>query len=226
MKKILFTTVLLLVFVMKPSITFAQGMMGNWTGSSSAISDDHTASEEAEGKEVWDKLQTKQLECKNLTDEQYGVLGEYFMGQSVGDTQRHAAMNQMMTSMMGEAGEEQMHIAMGKRLSGCNTSAQIPANGIGFIPMMWMMGGGGNPMMGYGEWNNMMGGWNGFGLLGWIPMLLFWVLLIVGVVALVRYLGRTGQQQDNKTPLEILKGRYAKGEIDKKEFEEKKRDLS
>ena len=80
-------------------------------------------------------------------------------------------------------------------------------------------------MMGYG-WNNIMGGWNGFGLLGWIPMLLFWVLLILGVVALIRYLGKSGQSQEGKNPLEILKERYARGEIDKKEFEEKKRDLA
>ncbi|OGH29914.1 MAG: hypothetical protein A3B41_05170 [Candidatus Levybacteria bacterium RIFCSPLOWO2_01_FULL_37_26] len=79
-------------------------------------------------------------------------------------------------------------------------------------------------MMGTG-WGNMMGGWNGFGLLGWIPMLLFWILLILGVVALIRYLGRSSQGQENKTPLDILKERYARGEIDKKEFEEKKKDL-
>ena len=92
------------------------------------------------------------------------------------------------------------------------------------MPMMWTVGGGGNPMMGTG-WGNMMGGWNGFGILGWIPMLLFWILLILGVVALIRYLGRSGQQRDSKTPLEILKERYAKGEIDKNEFEGMKKDL-
>ena len=203
----------------------AEGM-GNWTGSPSYItSDDHTAREELEGKETWEKLQSKQIECNNLTDEQYGALGEYFMGQSIGNIQRHALMNQMMTSMMGEEGEEQAHIAMGKRLSGCEPNAQVSSNGAGFMPMMWMMGGGGNPMMGYDGWNNMMGGWNGFGILGWIPMLLFWILLILGVVALVRYLGRSGQQQGGKTPLEILKERYARGEIDKKEFEQMKKDL-
>lgn len=79
-------------------------------------------------------------------------------------------------------------------------------------------------MMGYGGWNNMTDG-NGFGILGWIPMLLFWVLLILGVVALLRYLGRSGQHDSGKTPLEILKERYAKGEIDKKEFEQMKKDL-
>ena len=81
-------------------------------------------------------------------------------------------------------------------------------------------------MMGYGGWNNMMG-WNGLGLLGWIPMLLFWTLLILGVVALFRYLGGSTRIGNKETaPFDILKERYAKGEIDKKEFEEMKKELA
>lgn len=178
---------------------------------------DHTAREEQEGKEIWEKFQAKQIECKGLTDNQYGALGEYFMSQSIGDTQRHAAMNQMMISMMGEEGEEQMHIAMGKRLSGCDPNAQVPSNSVGFIPMMWMMGGGGDPMM---------GGWGGFSVFGWLSTILFWALLILGVVALIRYLAKSGSSKENKTPSDILKERYARGEINKKEFEEKKKDLA
>jgi len=227
MKKLLLIIILLFTLIVTPSVAFAQGMMDNWTNSPSGVaSDGHTAREEAEGKEIWDKLQAKQLECKNLTDDNYEVLGEYFMGQSIGNTQRHALMNQMMTNMMGEEGEKQMHITMGKRFSGCDTNASFPS-GYGFMPMMWMMGGGGNPMMVYGGWNNMMGGWNGFGILGWIPMLLFWILLILGVVALFRYLGGSTRSIDKeRSPLDILKERYAKGEIDKKEFEEKKKELT
>jgi len=208
---------LLFLLMLAPSPALAQGMMGNWISSQSAVSDDHTASEEAEGKEVWEKLQEKQLECKNLSDDNYEVLGEYFMGQSIGNTKRHTLMNQMMISMMGEGGEKQTHIVLGKKYSGCDADAQVPQNGWGFMPMMWMMGGG-NPMMGYG--------WNGPGLFGWMPMLFFWTILVLGVIILFRYLGRSGQQHDNKTPLDILKERYARGEINKKEFEEKKKDVS
>ena len=216
MRKLFLIPILLFALMQTPSLALAQGMMDGWAGlPSSVTSDDHTVREEQEGKEIWEKLQVKELECKNLTDEQYDSLGEYFMGQSIGNTQRHAAMNQMMISMMGEEGERKMHVTLGKRYSGCDPDAQTPSSGLGFMPMMWMMGGGGNPMMGYS-------GWGGF---GWIFMIVFWVLIILGVVALVRYLGRSGQQQEHRTPLDILKERYARGEINKKEFEEKKKDL-
>jgi len=73
--------------------------------------------------------------------------------------------------------------------------------------------------------NNPMG-WFSFGF-SWIFMIIIWILIIWGIVALIRYLrGQGGAEPPKKnTPMEILKERYAKGEIDKKEFEEKKKDL-
>lgn len=205
-----------------PRLTSAQSMIDK---SPELKPDNHTAREEKEGKKIWEKLQTKQLECKNLTDDNYGFLGEYFMGQMLGDT--HESMNNMMIRMMNEEGEEQMHIVMGKRFSGCKPNTQSPQGGWVFIPMMWMMQkmkGGENPMM--GQWGNMIGGWGGFSILGWLTMFLFWILIIVGILTLIRYLTKTGQTKEDKTSLDILKERYARGGINKKEFEEKKSDLN
>jgi putative membrane protein len=66
----------------------------------------------------------------------------------------------------------------------------------------------------------------GFGI---VFMLLFWGLIILGVVALIRWLltqSSPSRSSRDKTPLEIVQERYARGEIEREEFEQKKRDLA
>ncbi len=60
---------------------------------------------------------------------------------------------------------------------------------------------------------------------GWM-MFFWWFLLIVLAVVLLRPLFKSKKPEVGyETPLEILKRRYAEGEIDKEEFEKKKKDL-
>jgi putative membrane protein len=60
-------------------------------------------------------------------------------------------------------------------------------------------------------------------------MISFGVALIVGIVYLSRrsrgYTGGFGGDIQEDSPLDILKKRYAKSEITKEEFEQKKKDL-
>ena len=56
---------------------------------------------------------------------------------------------------------------------------------------------------------------------------MFWILVIVGVVVLVKWLvdqSSAGNGSRNKSVLEILRERYARGEINREEFEQKRRD--
>lgn len=82
---------------------------------------------------------------------------------------------------------------------------------------------------GWGMGPGMMGNW-GMGWFGMIFMMIFWVLVIVGLVLLIKWLiqttssGKTAQQTDSRA-VEILKERYARGEIDKAQFESMKKDL-
>jgi putative membrane protein len=65
---------------------------------------------------------------------------------------------------------------------------------------------------------------------GWWWMMIFWIAVIIGLIFLVKWLVEQGRTDRKTSPpeesaLDILKKRYAKGEINKEEFEQKKRDL-
>jgi putative membrane protein len=75
---------------------------------------------------------------------------------------------------------------------------------------------------------NGFGGSMAFG--GGIGMLIFWALVIGAVIVLVRWLSAKSSATDvpgtrRESPLDILRERYARGEIDKEEFEQRRRDL-
>jgi putative membrane protein len=74
-------------------------------------------------------------------------------------------------------------------------------------------------------------GWAGM-IFGGLMMLLFWGGLIALVILAVRAFSTSGNRETSRgdntgeTPLEIVKMRYARGEISKAEYEEIRRDLT
>ena len=80
------------------------------------------------------------------------------------------------------------------------------------------------------------GGWHmgpgwGIGWLGMVMMLAFWGLVIVALFFFIKWLIQASKGQTNNQPagaraLDILKERYARGEIEKEEYEAKKADLN
>ncbi len=76
------------------------------------------------------------------------------------------------------------------------------------------------------------GGYGGYGMsvFGGLFMLLFWGLIVLGILFVVRRLWDKGQSGAGAgrgdAPLEVLKRRYARGEIGKEEYERIKRDLA
>jgi len=82
----------------------------------------------------------------------------------------------------------------------------------------------------YSMWPGMMGWSHGMVLFVHVLMIASWVVVIVGIIVIFRWLVRSKSEMVNRvesedSALDILKKRYAKGEIDKDEFEEKKKIL-
>jgi len=67
--------------------------------------------------------------------------------------------------------------------------------------------------------------WWGWGMGMMAMMFLFWVVFIVGLVVAIRWLLGKSKEAKTDSALEILRQRYARGEINKDEFETKKKDL-
>ncbi len=66
-----------------------------------------------------------------------------------------------------------------------------------------------------------------FGFMGGF-MWIFWIAVIVGLFLLIKWIvqqSKPVEQKHSENSLEILKRRYARGEINRKEFEEKKKDI-
>lgn len=190
------TALFIFLLVSRQSTVSAQGMMGFLNSSSDNIAIQNQQQEEQEGQKFLDDLKSQKVTCSQLKDVDFEKIGEYFMGQSIGNTQRHIAMNDMMKRMMGEKGEEQAHQAMGKRYSGCDATAAFPAQDNGFLPMMGMLGMmGGNNQWG-GRSSNMMDNFygnsigNGLGIFGVTTWLLVIIFLVVGITYFLKGLNR------------------------------------
>jgi putative membrane protein len=72
------------------------------------------------------------------------------------------------------------------------------------------------------HWGNLSGiGYNGFGF-GWIFMFLFWAMVILGIIYFIKQLSTgSGRTLKNESAEDILKKRYAAGEISTEEFNKK-----
>ncbi len=155
------------------------------------------------------KLVESKVECDQLSNEQLEAIGDYYMEQM-----HPGQAHELMDNMMGGEGSESLklvHINMAKRFY-CNENVYI---GYGMMSSGGMMDG----MMGsypasyaygnYGYWN------------------IFWILLFAAVIFLIVWaVYKFGiKKTASGTPLNILRKRFAKGKITKKEFEDMKKEL-
>jgi uncharacterized membrane protein len=150
------------------------------------------------------------IRCSQLTNGQLEEIGDYYMEQM-----HPGEAHELMDRMMGGEGSEslkQVHINIARRLY-CNENVYV---GYGMMSggMMNMMRGGmmGNYPLSYGYSNY------GYGNV-------FWIVLLGAAIALFAYKYWVKTLRSPETPLGILKKRFARGELTKKQFEDMKKDV-
>lgn len=157
------------------------------------------------------------IDCGKIANEQFEELGDAVMNVMHPDEDQHRLMDQMMG---GEGSEslEAMHIAMGRKYLGCWSGD--------FQNVYGMMGGAGMMNGNIFNGSGMMGNFGYMMGSGWLTMVLFWIVLIASIVLFLKWIANKDKPAiKEKSALDILKERYARGEIDKNEFEEKKKGL-
>jgi uncharacterized membrane protein len=198
-----------------------------------------SASEERQGAQLLQSVQAGKQECQQLSRDQFELIGEYVMGRMLGSTASHEAMNRQITAMSGASGEVQAHVFMGQRFAGCATGAAPAA----FGSMMGMMGtySGANGGMtgngraagnGNGNGSNMMGGSGSraFGDAGWSSTDTVLVILVAVLAAALAALAalaarRPWRRSPPKTPFDVLRDSYARGDMDTADYEQRRHAL-
>ncbi len=190
-----------------------------------------SAGADQQGAQLLQRVQSGEQKCQQLSRGQFEAIGEHVMGRMVGSTARHEAMDQRIRTASGASGEAQAHVLMGQRFTGCATGAAPAA----FGTMMGMMGnysganGGGMSNGrdgGSGSGSGMMGGSSSRAGSdrGWSATNTTLVILLA-VLAAALAARRPWRRSSPQTPLEVLRGRYARGDIDAADYEQRRHAL-
>lgn len=198
------------------------------------------ATDEQRGADLLAAIERGESDCSDLDGDDYAAIGEFAMGRMAGSVQAHAAMDELMAGMIGEAGLARMHEAMGQRFAGCGQAGS--AAGLApLMGMMGMMGGGvgGSPGMmggGYGPAGSAAGrGYGPGSMMGFdrgvdgdddaetwmvVTMLVLVGLVGIAVFLLARPRGRPGGRGSD--PLDLLTERFARGEVSADDYRERR----
>lgn len=164
--------------------------------------------------------------CSIMNSSQLELIGDYYMEQM-----HPGAAHDAMDRMLGGEGSSALaaaHIQMAQVIYCGQTNGTATYGGMmGMFPL-FASGPGYGPRFGGMMGSGMMGNW-GYGMMGdwwWVFGAAFWLLLFAALVLVVVWLYRQVMGKGSQASAsDILKQRYARGELTKKQFEEMKKDL-
>lgn len=187
MKKLFLITLILI-----PTLIISTFVLQATNRIAYAAESEHKESTEVVLKEIMQSQNASQIskiDCSKVSDDQFEKLGDAYM-ELLHPGPQHEAMDQMMGGE-GSTSLRLMHIRMGQNYLNCSSSNFNGGMMGSLIAPNGMMGSGNFGMMG-GPY--MMGNWfGGFYWGSWITQVLIWILLILGIVTLVKWLSRNNK---------------------------------
>lgn len=195
MEKLFFGSIAVGVLLFAGTVSAQTGMMGGYWQTGSQTQPAQSAEINGLLQNIYkaQNIDTQaKIDCGKVTDEQFEKLGNAYMDLMLPNERQHEAMDNMMGGD-GSASLRQAHINMGRSYLGCWSNYN---SGPVHMPMM----GGYGMMNGYGAYGNnyssgIMGGhgfdWNmmgSLGFLGWITIILIWAMLVLGIIATIKWL--------------------------------------
>jgi len=196
MKKIYFIIAAVAFIGIAGTASAQMGMMGNYwqNDASSQLVQNEEVSNVLENIYSSQNVTTQaEVDCSKITDSQFEKLGDAYMGVMLPNEQQHEAMDNMMGGE-GSVSLKQAHINMGRSYLGCWSDY---SSGPVYMPMMGGSGmmSGNNPYNNFYGQNNVMGHWSmmsgyygSLGWIHWITMILVWSLLVLGIIAIAKWL--------------------------------------
>jgi uncharacterized membrane protein len=153
------------------------------------------------------------IDCSEVTDEEFEILGDAVMRIMHPDESQHDLFDQMMEGE-GSSSLQDSHIFMGGQYLGCSDPSDITQVDWDDNWTHGMMDG----------FPNHMGYFNvGTQWVWFVGILLLLFGLFVGGFIIILLVRKRQGGKKKKDPLNILKERYAKGEINKEEYENMKK---
>lgn len=199
-RKIIISLFAISLFMLAGKASAQMGMMGSYYYGQPYANTSVTRSQDATiNNALQDIYKTQNIDnpakvdCSKVTDNQFGALGDAYMGIMLPNQQQHEIMDNMMGGE-GSSSLSQAHINIGRSYLGCWSNYN---SGPVYMPMMggYYNSGQDNflgsiyPMM-YG--NNigysMMGGWNGYGVFGMVFSVILWIFAIFGLVSVIKFI--------------------------------------
>lgn len=188
------------------------------------------ASADTRGAQLLAGVAQESKRCGELSTRDLAAIGEFAMDRMAGSARAHETMNRYMRTRLGARGETEIHVALGRRVAGCDGTTPV-----GFEQVMGLTGRMGlrNVLGQPNDWERLDASGGPGTMMGWrgersdddegpsASAMVGMMAVLIAAVGLAVFLVRPGRRRQD--PVETLRRRLASGDLSAEEYRERLR---